>query len=93
MTKVRTVDPQDVSQLVQRHQAEVWRYVRFLGANAELADDLVQETFLQLLRAPYEDQGEPARRAWLRKVAQNLYVKSFRRPHQVCADQSGRDAA
>ncbi len=86
MAKVLTVDPQDVSQLVHRHQAEVWRYVRFLGANAELADDLVQEAFLQLLRAPYEDQGEPARRAWLRKVAQNLYVKSFRRPPFALVD-------
>ncbi len=86
MTQVRTIDPRDVSQLVQRHQAEVWRYVRFLGANAELADDLVQETFLQLLRAPYEDQGEAARTAWLRKVARNLYVKSFRRPPFAVVD-------
>ena len=86
VTQVRTIDPRDVSQLVQRHQAEVWRYVRFLGANAELADDLVQETFLQLLRAPYEDQGEAARTAWLRKVARNLYVKSFRRPPFAVVD-------
>lgn len=101
MTKVRTLDRQDVAQLVQRHQAEVWRYLRYLGASAELADDLVQETFLQFLRAPFEDQGDAQRAGWLRKVARNLYVKSFRRPpfaasdldriEAVWADHAGHD--
>jgi RNA polymerase sigma-70 factor, ECF subfamily len=80
VTKVRTVAQHDVTQLVQQHQAEVWRYLRFLGASPELADDLCQETFLQLLRAPYEEQCESARKAWLRTVARNLFVKSFRHP-------------
>ena len=57
MTAARTIDEHDVIRLVQQHQAEVWRYLRFLGATAELADDLTQETFLQLLRAPFEDRG------------------------------------
>lgn len=80
MTETRTIDQRTVTQLVQRHQAEVWRYLRYLGATTELADDLCQETFLQLLRAPYVDQGDAARTAWLRTVARNLFVKSFRRP-------------
>lgn len=86
MNEVRSVDPSDITALVQRHQAEVWRYLRFLGANAELADDLCQETFLQLLRAPFEDRGDAARTAWLRKVARNQFVKSYRRPPFAAAD-------
>jgi len=70
----------DVATLVREHQAEVWRYLRYLGAGPELADDLTQETFLQLLRAPYQDQGRAARSAWLRTVARNFYLKSLRRP-------------
>ena len=86
MNGSRTIAEQDVTRLVQQHQAEVWRYLRYLGATAELADDLVQETFLQLLRAPYEDRGPAARSGWLRTVARNLYVKSFRRPPFASAE-------
>ncbi len=80
VTVSRTIEHQDVVRLVQQHQAEVWRYLRFLGASAELADDLTQETFLQLLRAPFVERAPSATAGWLRTVARNLYVKSFRRP-------------
>ena len=80
VTEVRTIQREDVTRFVQRHQNEVWRYLRFLGASPELADDLCQETFLQLLRAPYDERGDAARASWLRTVARNLFVKSFRRP-------------
>jgi len=86
VTEVRSIDQRDVTQLVQRHQAEVWRYLRYLGATAELADDLCQDTFLQLLRAPYDDRGDAACAAWLRTVARNLFVKSFRRPPFLTTD-------
>lgn len=80
MTEVRTISPDSVQALVRRHQAEVWRYLRYLGASAELADDLTQETFLQLLRAPFAERSNEATTSWLRTVARNFYVKSFRRP-------------
>lgn len=93
MPEPRTIAEQDVTRLVQRHQVEVWRYLRYLGATAELADDLVQETFLQLLRAPYEDRGEAACAAWLRTVARNLYIKAFRRPPFETTELDQIDAA
>lgn len=77
---LRSVSTDDVVALVRLHQAEVWRYLRYLGASNELADDLTQETFLQLLRAPFEARSERATAAWLRTVARNLWIRSFRRP-------------
>ncbi|MEO6597567.1 MAG: sigma-70 family RNA polymerase sigma factor [Planctomycetota bacterium] len=76
----RIIEEYGVVHLVRQHQGEVWRYLRFLGASAELADDLTQETFLQLLRAPLEQRSAVATAAWLRTVARNHYVRSFRRP-------------
>ncbi|MBP8300758.1 MAG: RNA polymerase sigma factor [Planctomycetes bacterium] len=93
MPGLRTIDEQDVIRLVREHQTEVWRYLRYLGATAELADDLTQETFLQLLRAPCEDRGPAARAAWLRTVARNLFVKSFRRPPFALAELDTIEAA
>jgi RNA polymerase sigma-70 factor, ECF subfamily len=83
----------DVAAVVREHQAEVWRYLRFLGAGPELADDLTQETFLQLLRAPYQDQGRTARAGWLRTVARNFYLKSLRRPAAAELDEAELAAA
>jgi len=92
VTGLRTIGEQQVTRLVQQHQVGVWRYLRYLGATAELADDLVQETFLQLLRAPFEDRGPVAQAAWLRTVARNLYVKSFRRPPLASAELDAAEA-
>ena len=36
----------DLAELVREHQADVWRYLRYLGADGHDADDLTQETFL-----------------------------------------------
>ncbi|MBK8096795.1 MAG: sigma-70 family RNA polymerase sigma factor [Planctomycetes bacterium] len=84
-------DP-DVAALVRAHQAEVWRYLRYLGASGELADDLTQETFLTLLRAPYEDRGPEARSGWLRTVARNLFLKAVRKPPLPMTDVETIDA-
>lgn len=89
----RTIEHQDVVRLVQQHQVEVWRYLRFLGASNELADDLAQETFLQLLRAPFVERAPAATAAWLRTVARSLYVKSFRRPPFALAEVETIEAA
>lgn len=80
MATLRSIDQDDVVRLVRTHQAEVWRYVRYLGATAELADDLVQDAFLQLLRAPFVERSPGETAAWLRTVVRNGYVKSLRRP-------------
>ncbi|MBL8737688.1 MAG: RNA polymerase sigma factor [Planctomycetes bacterium] len=80
MVILRSIDQDDVVRLVRTHQAEVWRYVRYLGATAELADDLVQDAFLQLLRAPFVERSPAETAAWLRTVVRNGYVKSLRRP-------------
>lgn len=92
VTSLRSIAETDVVRLVRTHQAEVWRYVRYLGASAELADDLVQEAFLQLLRAPFVERTPAATSAWLRTVVRNLYVKSFRRPPFASAELDAIEA-
>lgn len=70
-------------QLIRKHQAGIWRYLRFLGAEADRVDDLVQETFLAVLRS--EKAGKFTQRspgetvAYLRQVARNRLVDVRRR--------------
>lgn len=61
--------PIDLAQLVRERQAEVWRYLRFLGAAAAEADDLTQETFLAFARSSFVEQSEAQTAGYLRTVA------------------------
>ncbi|MEK6235055.1 MAG: sigma-70 family RNA polymerase sigma factor [Planctomycetales bacterium] len=68
----------DPAALVQAHQPGVWRYLRFLGCDPSEADDLAQETFLAVLKQPFEDRGREATAAYLRTAARRLFLKSIR---------------
>jgi RNA polymerase sigma-70 factor (ECF subfamily) len=75
----------DPARLIQDHQAGVWRYLRALGCEASLADDLTQDAFLAVLQRPFQDLGPAAVAAYLRKVAFNLFVSHHRRAGKVVA--------
>ncbi|MGL4419363.1 MAG: RNA polymerase sigma factor [Gemmataceae bacterium] len=67
--------------LVRIHQAELFRYLRYLGAHpVSTAEDLVQETFLAALRGGEPaTEGEVAQGAWLRGIARNLFLNHCRK--------------
>lgn len=75
----------DPAQLITDHQVGVWRYLRFLGCEDNLAEDLTQDTFLRVLQSDH--RGGPgfqffspaATAGYLRTVARNLFVSHRRR--------------
>ena len=69
----------DLAELVRQHQADVWRYLRYLGASASDADDLTQETFLALARSEFAEQGPRQTNAYLRTIARNQLLMARRR--------------
>src|SRR4051794_35752983 len=72
----------DLASLVGRHQAGVWRYVRFLGADTAEADDLTQETFLALARSEFVERDEQQTAGYLRAVARNQLLALRRRQNR-----------
>jgi len=69
----------DAARLIENHQAGVWRYLRVLGCEPGLAEDLTQDTFLAVLQKPFEDFSPAATAAYLRRVAYNLFISDRRR--------------
>lgn len=57
----------------------VWRYLRALGADAALADDLTQDTFMEIMRRPLEQYSDSATASYLRRVAHNFFISRRRR--------------
>ena len=69
----------DPETLIEAHQAGVWRYLRSLGCERELASDITQETFLAVLQKPFDDYDPRATASYLRTVARNLFISAMRK--------------
>jgi RNA polymerase sigma-70 factor (ECF subfamily) len=70
--------------LIRTHQAMVYRYLRFMGAAPDVAEDVSQETFLAAYKSasvPLDDAAAESGRtaAWLRGVARNQLLMHFRK--------------
>ncbi|MBZ0137934.1 MAG: RNA polymerase sigma factor [Planctomycetes bacterium] len=78
---------QNLIRLMQEHQRDVWRYLRYIGAEAALADDITQETFIELFHNPINELSRSATAGWLRKVAKHRYLNALRKmKREVPAD-------
>ena len=75
----------DPVRLIETYQAGVWRYLRALGCEAALAEDLTQDTFLAVLQRPFQDISPAATAVYLRKTALNLLISHKRRAGKVTA--------
>lgn len=81
----------DPAELIEKHQVGIWRYLRALGCQPSLADDLTQETFLAVLRRPFEHYSDVATAAYLRRVAHNQFISAQRRAGKVNAVENIQD--
>ena len=68
----------DAARIISQHQAGVWRYLRALGCDPSLADDLTQDTFLRVLRQPIREYSTSATASYLRKAAYHRFVSYHR---------------
>ncbi len=69
----------DFDDLVEQHQAAVFRFVRSIAADPSTAEDALQETFLAAWRSASTFRGESSVRAWLFAIARNAVMRQHRR--------------
>ena len=66
--------------LIKAHQAQVFRYLLYLGAGRSVAEDITQETFLTVFtHSDPVTADEPHAAAWLRSIARNIFLRHCRR--------------
>ena len=72
----------DVLAIVYRtYSREIYLYLYGLSHNRQLSEDLMQETFVKaLITVGTADMGI---RAWLYKVARNLYFNTYRKDKRL----------
>jgi RNA polymerase sigma-70 factor (ECF subfamily) len=69
--------------LLERHQAEIYRFLNQLTRNQADADDLYQETLMKAFRAFCRLDGDANHRAWLYKIATNTFLSDRRKRGRV----------
>ncbi|WP_197526292.1 RNA polymerase sigma factor [Botrimarina colliarenosi] len=82
----------DLGRLVRDRQAEVWRYLRYLGAEPTEADDLTQETFLAVARSTFVEASDQQTAGYLRTVARRQLLMLRRKQKRRC-ETTDLDAA
>lgn len=65
-----------IEELFTRHAAELYRYAARYTGDADLAEDVVQDTFVRLAARPPRDLGQV--RAWLFRVATTVAIDALR---------------
>lgn len=76
-----------------RTAPSLWRYLRHTLSSAADADDVLQEAYVRVLRAPGAPRDAGEMRAYLYRVAANLAVDRFRQTKRRREDPAGTEPA
>jgi RNA polymerase sigma factor (sigma-70 family) len=70
---------QAVNELYRKYAAHFRKFFLYQGLNSSDAEDIVQETFINIIRKCETYRGDSPLAAWLWKVARNCMTDHFRR--------------
>ena len=80
MTATATMTSKEaLIELMRLHQRHVWRYLRALGCDDALADDLTQEVFLKVYDRPFDDISFASTAVYLRTAARHVLLNLRKR--------------
>ena len=87
----------ELSQRLVTHREAIWRYIRSIVGDSEVADDLTQETLLRAHRKLSTIENPDRLGTWLYRIATNVCYDRFRRasyrnrPESLDIVDEGRD--
>ena len=76
--RVRAGDRQAGDRLVAVHYPDVYRWLLRLTGHRQDAEDLTQETFMQVIRNLDSFRGECTLHTWIHRLAYHTYLRSRR---------------
>jgi len=91
--RLRRGDSEGLAGLMQRHQDRLFRYLLRLTGDEAMAEDVFQQTWLQVAeRISRYDAARPFA-PWLFRVARNLALDQLRRVRPESLEETGETAA
>lgn len=78
--RAKAGDEDALKELIIRTQVELLRFLTFLCGNRQLAQDLLQDSYIKALENLKKLQDPKAFRSWLLRLAKNLFLDHVRSP-------------
>jgi RNA polymerase sigma-70 factor, ECF subfamily len=67
-------DPELLDRLIEQYQYRLFRYLVYLTASRERAEDIFQETWIRVLERGHQYDGKSKFEAWLFTIARHLVI-------------------
>lgn len=75
----------DFEQVYQTYFKSVYRYIRRLSGDEQLAEEITSETFVQVMRSIGSFRGNCDLRVWICQIAKNTYYTHLKKQNRVAA--------
>ena len=69
----------DFEEIYKSYYIDIYRYLRKLTGDADLSEEIAQETFFRAIKAIESFDGTKDIRAWLFVIARNIYYSHYKR--------------
>jgi RNA polymerase sigma-70 factor (ECF subfamily) len=79
MTRVKEGDLDKLGLLFERYKSPLYGFFYSMNRNPELSEDLIQNTFLRVLKYRHLFRGEGTFKTWLFHIARNVRHDQFRK--------------
>jgi RNA polymerase sigma-70 factor, ECF subfamily len=66
-------------ELYDKYHHDVFQFLFYMVKNRELAEDLVQEVYIRVLKAYDRFEGKSSEKTWLFSIAKNVAIDHFRK--------------
>ena len=74
------------NRIVEAYADDLYRYARWLSRDPDVADDLVQETFLRAWKSIDRLESEEAAKSWLLTILRRENARRFERKQPLYSD-------
>lgn len=90
MDSITEMNPEtNAEKWVDRHGDFLYQYaLSRLSNDAQLAEDLVQDTFLSAIKSPAKHQGKSSERTWFVSILKNKIIDHYRRNKDQIFEQT-----
>nr|WP_041770351.1 RNA polymerase sigma factor [Pseudomonas resinovorans] len=79
LRRYRNGDAEAFGVLYARHRLGLYRFLCGLSGDASLAEEIFQETWLNLIRSDSEQRGQASFKTWLYQIARNRLIDHWRK--------------
>lgn len=67
----------------EMHSDQIYQFLYFMTLDVQLAEDLMQETFIRAYEAKHTYRGDSNVLTWLRTIAKNIAYDHFKRKRKI----------